>query len=57
MSRDDTLVERRALVIALVACVVGGVALSVVGHPDGGLALLALAAVCFAVEHARGHLR
>lgn len=57
MGGDESLVERRALVVALAACLAGGVVASVGGHPPVGMALFVLAALCFAVQYGRGHLR
>jgi hypothetical protein len=52
---DDTLVERRLLVLAVVVCVVSAAVVTVTGHPTVGMALFALALVCVAIEYARGH--
>jgi len=55
MHGDETLVERRVLVVAVAMGLVGGAVVAVFGHPAVGMALFALAGVCIAIEFARGH--
>jgi hypothetical protein len=48
--------EGLALVVALVACVVGGLAAVGTGSPGAAALMLVLAGACFAALYARGHL-